>query len=248
MLLKDKIALVVGATSGIGRGIAELAAKEGAYVILTGRRAEQGEAVAKGIEAAGGKAEFVKMDVLDLPGCYAAIDGMLARHGRLDVLFYNAGVAMAPASIDDATEEKWDKIVGTNLRSAFFILQKVLPALEQSKGNAVMTSSTAAVADCYGGQAIYCASKAGLNQMVRVVAYTVAKRGVRVNCVMPGTTMTDIFAGADEATMKYMADMCPMGVVMDPVDVAQGAVFLASDRAHRITGHALAVDAGGLLK
>lgn len=247
MLLKDKVVLVVGSTSGIGKSIAEIAAQEGATVILTGRRVEKGEAVAKGIADAGGKAEFMKMDALDLPGCYDAIDNLLAKHGKLDVLFYNAGIAPSPVQIDNATEAQWDAIVGTNLRSAFFLLQKVLPELEKVGGNVVYTSSSAAFCNG-GGEVVYGSSKAGLNHMVQMLAHSLAKRNVRVNAVAPGPTKTDIFAGLDDATLKQLGAMLdPMGVVLDPEDLANAAVFLASDKARYITGQILGVDAGASL-
>ena len=247
MLLKDKVVLVVGATSGIGKGIAEIAAKEGATVVLTGRRVEKGEAVAKGITDAGGKAEFVKMDALDLPGCYAAVDSLLAKYGKLDVLFYNAGIAPNPVQIDNATEAQWDAIMGTNLRSAFFLLQKVLPELEKSGGNVVYTSSTAGICNS-GGEVVYGSSKAAMNHMVEMLAHSLAKRNVRVNAVAPGPTKTDIFAGLDEATLTQVAvTLDPMGVVLDPEDLAHAAVFLASSKARYITGQILGVDAGASL-
>lgn len=245
MLLKDKVVLVVGATSGIGKGIAEVAAKEGAMVVLTGRRRESGEAIAAAIRETGGKAEFLQMDVLNLPSCYAAIDSLIAKHGKLDTLFYNAGVCYYPVNIDNGTEEQWDAMFNTNTRSAFFLLQKVMPELEKTKGSAVFTSAAAGVS-CGngGGEAVYAASKAALNHMIEVVAMAVAKRGVRLNAVCPGPVITDIFKDMPKEAYPYLAKTTPMNVLLEPEDLGNAAVFLASDNARYITGQIVGVDGG----
>lgn len=247
MLLKNKIVLVIGATSGIGKKIAELAAKEGAMVIVSGRRKDKGLQVVDAITQNGGTAEFVQMNVMNLEHSYSVIDELVQRLGHLDVVFYNTGITTKSIDVDHVSEEEWDAVMHTNLRSGFFMIQHLLPVLEQSKGNVVFTTSPAATS-CVSGEPVYAASKAGLNQMIRVMASVVAKRGIRINAVAPGPTKTEILEQVTPEILESLQQRTPMHVLLEPEDIANGAIFLASSKARYITGTVLTIDAGASLR
>ncbi len=243
--MKDKIVLIVGSTSGIGKSMAELFAKEGAVAIVTGRREDRGIAVVKEIEEKGGKADFFTVDAKDIENSTAVIEKIVEKYGKIDVLIYNAGIAPATRSLDAITLEQWDDVFDTNLKSTFFLARKALPYLAESKGNIIFTSSLAGVSAKTAGAAIpYGTGKAGLGHMVKILALNAAGMGVRVNAVSPGVTMTDILAGVPESTMEYLKAGIPLKMLGDPEDIANAALFLASDKAKFITGQILCIDGG----
>ncbi len=241
-MMNDKVVLVVGSTSGIGKAMAETFAREGATAIVTGRREALGQEIVAQIQAAGGKAGFFAVDALQLDSCRALIDHVVSKYGKLDVLVYNAGIASGGSYTD---EQAWDRIMTTNLKAAYYMAEKALPELEKTKGNIIFTSSLAGMsAKNAGSNVCYGSSKAAMSHMVEIMALSAGKKGVRVNAVAPGVTMTDILANASEQTLAYLKQNIPLGIVGEPQDIADAALFLADDTARYITGQVIKVDGG----
>lgn len=250
MRFKDKVAMVTGGTSGIGRATALLFAQDGAKVAVVGRDVERGRQVVNEIRSAGGQAVFVRCDVRFPDQCRLAVDKTLATFGRLDVLFNNAGVYFAHTVVD-CTEQEWDDTIDISLKGTYLMSKYVLPhMIAQGKGAIVNMASGWGLV---GGNeaAAYCAAKGGVVLLTRAMAVDHSAQGIRVNCVCPGDTDTPMLV--DDAQRRgmawtdYMAEAVnrPMRRVGEPEEVARAVLFLASDEASFITGAALAVDGGG---
>jgi NAD(P)-dependent dehydrogenase (short-subunit alcohol dehydrogenase family) len=249
--LKDKVALITGGTSGIGRATAALFAAEGATVVLTGRHAERGQQVVRSIAEAGGRAAFIRADVRLAEDCRRSVEQTLAQYGRIDVLFNNAGV-FHPKSVPECTEEEWDETIDSSLKGAFLMSKYALPSMiERGSGSIIHTSSGWGI---LGGDkaAAYCAAKGGLVVMTKAMAIDHGPQGIRVNCVCPGDVETPMLT--DDAEKRGMtweeyhataADR-PLGRIGTVEEVARAVLFLASDDASFITGEALVVDGGGV--
>ena len=251
MRLKGKVGLITGGTSGIGSATAVRFAKEGAAVVITGRNAERGAEVVEAIEAAGGQALFVQTDVRLAKDCRRAVDETLARFGRIDVLFNNAGV-FHPRTIPDCTEEEWDETIESSLKGAFLMSKFTLPSMiAQGSGSIIHTSSGWGI---LGGDkaAAYCAAKGGLIVMAKAMAIDHGPDGIRVNCVCPGDVLTPMLH--DDAEKRGMswddyaagAANRPLGRIGTVEEIADAVVFLASDESSFVTGESLVVDGGGV--
>lgn len=243
MRFRDKVVLVIGGNSGIGRAAAEGFGAEGAHVFLTGRsQATIDEAVAAIPGARGFRA-----DIADIESGAEALAAIRAAHGRLDVLFVNAGIG-AFAPVEAVTPAQWDEVHGINLRGCFFAVQKALPLMGQG-GAIVITGSIGAVA-AVPGNAMYAAAKAGLRAVARTLAAELVGRGIRVNMVSPGPTETPIInrsgvpAEAVPGLREVMTQAVPMKRMGRPEEIARPVLFLASDEASFITGIDLYVDGG----
>jgi len=238
----DKIAIVTGASRGIGRAIATELAARGAFVVAVARSASA-EAVVEEITAAGGKAEAVAADVSDAAAVEALIAGVLARHGRIDVLVSNAGIARDQLMLRMKRAD-WDEVIGTNLTASFALSQAVLkPMIKQRAGRIIMISSVVGQMG-NAGQANYAASKAGLIGFGKALAREVASRNVTVNVVAPGLIETDMTRAITEGARESWSSQIPLGRLGLPRDVASAVCFLASDEASYITGQVLAVNGG----
>lgn len=241
--LSGKVALVTGASRGIGRAIAKALCAHGASVAL-GARDEKllAEAVAE-IAGAGGEAWAVRLDVTERASVEAAVGSVIERRGRLDCLVNNAGITRDNLLVRMKPEE-WQQVLATNLTGVFHCTQAALkPMLRQRSGRIVSIASVVGLTG-NAGQTNYSASKAGLLGFTKALAREVASRAITVNAVAPGFIETEMTAAMTEKAREAMASAIPMGRVGRAEDVAEAVVFLASDGAGYITGQVLAVDGG----
>ena len=240
--LASKVAIVTGASRGIGRAVAVQLAGAGATVVCVAR-SENAAATADEIRAAGGQAESHGVDVTDSAGVEALVTGVIERHGRVDVLVSNAGIARDQLMLRMKRAD-WDDVLATNLTASFTWCQAVLkPMIRQRSGRIVAISSVVGQTG-NAGQANYAASKAGLIGFCKSLAREVASRNVTVNVVAPGLIGTDMTKAITDNAKADWAVQIPMGRMGTPDDVAAAVRFLASDEASYITGQVLAVNGG----
>ena len=245
-LLEGKVALITGAGTGIGKGIAKMFAEEGAKVVIAARREAPLQATCTLDPEA---ISYVQMDLTSHDDRARALQTVIDRHGMLDVLVSNAG-AQLWKTFEETTVEEIDTIYMTNLAATARLFKQALPLLEASKGNIVVISSTAARYTAVPSQklSVYGASKAGLNQLTRTLAPELGPKGIRINAVAPGLTRGEysgesIDLEADDATKAWIASVTPLGRMGEPEDIAQAVTWLASDRAAWLTGQV--IDASG---
>jgi 3-oxoacyl-[acyl-carrier protein] reductase len=240
--LTGKVAIVTGASRGIGRGIALLLAARGAQVVAAAR-GDNAAATVAGIQQAGGRAEVASVEVTDAASITALVSGTLARHGRIDILVNNAGIARDNLMLRMKPDE-WDQVLATNLTSAFTAVQAVLkPMIKQRAGRIISISSVVGQMG-NAGQANYAASKAGLIGFSKAVAKEVASRNITVNVVTPGLIETDMTKAISDKAQGDWSAAIPLGRLGTPADIAAAVCFLASDEASYITGQVLAVNGG----
>jgi 3-oxoacyl-[acyl-carrier protein] reductase len=240
--LTGKVALVTGASRGIGRAIAVALARQGAFVVAAAR-GDNAQPTATTIREAGGQADAVSVDVTDAAALEALPGSIVARHGRLDVLVSNAGITRDQLLMRMKREE-WDAVIATNLTATFTLTQAAMrPMLKQRGGRIVCVSSVVGQMG-NAGQTNYAASKAGLIGFAKALAREVASRGITVNVIAPGMIDTDMTRAITEKAQVDWAAQIPLGRLGSPDEIASAACFLASDEAAYITGHVLAVNGG----
>jgi 3-oxoacyl-[acyl-carrier protein] reductase len=240
--LTGRVALVTGASRGIGRAIAERLAAQGAIVVATAR-AENARPVVDAIVARGGKAEAIGVDVTDSAALEQLPGRVVETHGRLDILVSNAGITRDQLLMRMRRDD-WDLVLATNLTAAFTLVQAAIrPMLKQRSGRIVAISSVVGQMG-NAGQANYAASKAGLIGFSKAMAREVASRGITVNVVTPGLVDTDMTRAVTDKAQTDWAAQIPLGRLGTVDDVAAAVCFLASDEAAYITGHVLAVNGG----
>lgn len=246
MRFRDKVVLVTGGNSGIGRGIVHHFVREGARVAFAGRDRAKGSAVEAEVETMGGDASFFACD-LARETEVAALIAEVAKWGRLDVLVNNAGVGSRRAGIaaDDPPGARWDKMRGPNLDSTLFASSYALPLMRDSGGGAIVNISSTAT--LHGNWGLYCVAKAGVEALTRSLAVEGAPHGIRANCVSPGWIATDLDASENPAGTASGEWEVPPGVLNRmgaPHEIATAVAFLASSEASFITGQTLVVDGG----
>jgi 3-oxoacyl-[acyl-carrier protein] reductase len=240
--LSGRVAIVTGASRGIGRAIALGLAAQGAHVVAAARE-HHADGVAQEIAAAGRKAEAVALDVTAAGAAEAVVAQTMERHGRIDILVSNAGIARDQLMLRMKRED-WDAVIATNLTAAFALTQAVLkPMIRQRSGRIVCISSVVGQSG-NAGQANYAASKAGLIGFAKAVALEVASRGITVNVVAPGLIDTDMTRAITDSAREDWASKIPLRRLGTPDDIAAAVCFLASDEASYITGQILAVNGG----
>lgn len=251
--LDGKVAIITGATSGIGRRTAELMAQEGASVVLCGRRIDLGKEVAAGI---GQKALFLQTNILEEAQIQSAVETAVSHFGRLDILFNNAGGPAPAGEIAKVDSNEFDDAVGLMLKSVFLGIKYAAPVLQaQGSGAIISNASVAAFLGGYATSHIYSALKAAVVQLSKSVALELAEDNVRVNTVSPGAIATGIFArgaglqsnDADQTAQQMesaLKNAQPIPRAGLPEDVARAVIFLASDEAGFITGRDLVIDGG----
>jgi 3-oxoacyl-[acyl-carrier protein] reductase len=240
--LTGKVALVTGASRGIGKAIAAKLAAQGALVVCAAR-GDNARAAADEIVASGGKAEAVTLDVTDDAALAQAPGEIVGKHGRLDIVVSNAGITRDQLLMRMKRDD-WDAVMATNLTATFTLTQAAIrPMLKQRGGRIIAIGSIVGVIG-NAGQANYAASKAGLIGFAKALAREVASRGITVNVIAPGMIDTDMTRAINEKAQVDWAAQIPLGRLGTPDDVAAAACYLASDEAAYITGHVLAVNGG----
>jgi 3-oxoacyl-[acyl-carrier protein] reductase len=240
--LTGKIAIVTGASRGIGRAIAEMLAARGAHIVAAAR-ADNAAATVQAIVQGNGRAEVASVDVRDAGSVDAMVSAALERHGRIDILVNNAGIARDQLMLRMKRDD-WDQVIETNLTAAFSCVQAVLrPMVKQRSGRIISISSVVGQVG-NAGQANYAASKAGLIGFSKALAREVASRNITVNVVAPGLIESDMTKAITEKAHADWTSAIPLGRLGAPQDVAAAVCFLASDEAAYITGQVLAVNGG----
>jgi len=250
MKLQGKVAIVTGATKGIGIGCAEEMLKEGAKVVLTGRSVELGREAAQRISRNEGDTLFIACDVKDSSQVKNLIDKTVAHFGRLDIMVSNAGTN-GKAEFLEVTEEDWDRIIDTNLKGVFLCGQYAAKQMvKQGDGGVIINMSSVMAVLGLKNQVAYSASKGGINQLTKVMSLGLVDHGIRVNAIGPGPIMTELMlrVAEDEAVMNAILRRTPAGRVGTCEEVGRVAVFLASDDASFIHGQTVYCDGGRMIQ
>lgn len=243
----DKIAIVTGATSGIGKATAIALAAAGAKVVLAGRRETEGAAVLSTIEQAGGVACFVKTDAARESDVEALVEFTLNKFGRLDMAFNNAGIELLASTLD-ASEDGYRRVFDVNVWGVLTSMKRQIPAMLQTGGGAIVNTSSVGGRVGFAGAAVYVASKHAVEGLTKAAALEFAKQGVRINAVSPGaieTPMLDRFAHQDEVR-AHLTALHPVGRFGKPEDIARAVLYLLDPASDFVTGISLAVDGGFL--
>jgi 3-oxoacyl-[acyl-carrier protein] reductase len=240
--LSGRVAIVTGASRGIGRAIAQQLARQGA-VVVAAARGENARAVVDEIVASGGRAEAVSLDVTEPGAAEQLVAKTLEQHSRIDVLVNNAGIARDQLLLRMKRDD-WDAVLATNLTAAFALSQAVLKPMIRQRGGRIISISSVVGQSGNAGQANYAASKAGLIGFTKALALEVASRGITANVVAPGLIETDMTRALTEQARDEWASKIPLRRLGTPADIASAVCFLASDEASYITGHVLAVNGG----
>ncbi len=245
--MQGKVAMVTGASAGIGRAAALAFAREGAHVALADIDVERGEATATEVEGLGVEATFIRADVSDGSSVADLVRGTVDRLGRLDFAFNNAGIEGVQAPTADCTVENWDRTIAVNLTGVFFCMREEIPRMLDHGGGVIVNNSSVAGLVGFPGIPAYTASKHGILGLTKTAALEYASQGIRVNAVCPGVIDTEMitrFTHGDAAVADQLLETEPVGRLGTPTEIADAVVWLCSERASFVTGHALAVDGG----
>ena len=247
--LKGKVALVTGGGSGIGRAIALGFAREGARVAVLGRRREPLDGVVLEMQQNGAEGKAVVCDVTRAESVRKAVEDVERTFGRVDVLVNNAGI-LSVTTVESISDEEWDRVIETNLKAPFLLSRAVLPAFRRAGGGAIVNIASVLGLVAMKNRAAYCASKGGVVQLTKAMALDHAHENIRVNCICPAIVETELVKNlfdsseAGQSARDARIGTLPLGRFGKPEDVAELAVFLASDESAWITGTALPVDGG----
>jgi NAD(P)-dependent dehydrogenase (short-subunit alcohol dehydrogenase family) len=251
--LNEKVALITGGASGIGRATALLFAREGAAVSIVDLNEPKGQTVAQTIINEGGQAIFVRGDVTKAADCQLAVRQTVEKLGKLDILFNNAGI-IRRASVVETSEEEWDRVMATNVKSVFLLSKYAIPIMVEAGGGVIV--NTASNWGLVGGEnaASYCASKGAVVMLTKAMAVDHATQNIRVNCICPGDTDTAMLRNEakqlDRPWEQFAAESAhahALQRIARPEEIAQAALYLASDASSFVTGTALVVDGGGIV-
>lgn len=242
MRLANKVAVVTGGARGIGKAISELFAREGATVVIWDLL-EEGTRTAEGIIASGGRAEFNKVSVTSKASVEAAAKAVVDRWGKIDILINNAGITR-DRTLQKMSEAEWDAVVDVNLKGVFLCTQAVVPYMrEKGRGRIVSAASNVGLRGNYG-QTNYAATKAGVIAMAKAWTLELGRYGITANCVAPGFTATEMTAQIPAEQMETIKAQIPLNKVAQPIDIAYGYLYLASDEASFVSGICLTIDGG----
>ncbi len=272
-LLENKIALITGGASGIGRAAALVFAREGAKILVADILAESGQETAALVRQAGGEATFVQCDVTQAAQVEALIDAAVANYGRLDCAFNNAGIEGQAAPTAECSEANWDRVVNINLKGVWLCMKYEIKQMLRQGGGAIVNTASVAALVAEPARCAYAAAKGGVVQLTRTAAIEYAKAGLRINAVCPGAIQTPMIdralaemkintmspgairspliermanglMGLRPVQAMFLGMMHPLGRAGKPEEIAQAAAWLCSDAASFITGHALTIDGG----
>jgi NAD(P)-dependent dehydrogenase (short-subunit alcohol dehydrogenase family) len=243
MKLEGKVAFVTGFGSGLGQAIAMLFAKLGAVVAGTSTTEAKGRDTVRMIESSGGKTLFRPGDVSDSKQMKALIDETVKRFGGLDIVVNSAGVR-TNGSITEITEEQWDRTIDVNLKGVFVVSRLAIPEMIKRGGGVILNIGARSGIAGQAGRAAYCASKGGMITLTEAMAMDYAREKIRVNCICPGPTRTPMVDTSTPEKLARYKTRVPLGRIGDPEDIAQAALYLASDDASMVTAAILPVDGG----
>ena len=242
MRLKDKVAIVTGGSRGIGRAVAELFAKEGGKVIVVDLL-PQGKDVVKGIRESGGSAEFHTVSVTDKSAIESLFEQINSNYGKIDILINNAGITR-DRTLEKMSEEEWDAVMEVNLKGVFICTQAVAPYMKANNyGRIVSAASNVGLRGNFG-QTNYAATKAGVIAMSKTWTMELGKHGITANAIAPGFTMTDMVKEIPAEHLEAIKASIPLKTVAQPIDIAYGYLYLASDEARFVSGICLTIDGG----
>lgn len=242
MRLKDKVAIVTGGSRGIGQAVSELFAQEGATVIIIDLL-PQGAAVAKKINESGGIAEFHAVSVTNKPEIECLFEQINSKYGKIDILINNAGITR-DRTLEKMSEAEWDAVIDVNLKGVFICTQAVAPYMKANQyGRIVSAASNVGLRGNFG-QTNYAATKAGVIAMSKTWTVELGKYGITANAIAPGFTMTDMVDKIPEEHFAAIKASIPLKTVAQPIDIAYGYLYLASDEARFVSGTCLAIDGG----
>ena len=245
MKLSDRIALVTGASRGIGRAIAVELAREGADVAVNYRKqAAAAEETAAAIRALGRRVVIIQADISDAEACGRLVADAERALGPLDIAVANGGVASRPGMIADLPVEEWHRVLATDLHGCFYTVKAVIGGMLERGRGVILTISSVGADRCAAGGAPYYVSKAGVNALTRTLANEVASRGIRVNAIAPGVVLSDMGERMVKAVGPQLVAGIPLGRAGKPEEIAKLAAFLASDDAAWITGKIYRIDGG----
>jgi NAD(P)-dependent dehydrogenase (short-subunit alcohol dehydrogenase family) len=251
MKLAGKVAIVTGAASGIGRASAIVFAREGAKVVVADRNEAGGNETVANIQSGGGIAHFAQVDVAKEDDIRAMVNATVARWGTVDILFNNAGVVLVK-SVEQMTEEEWDRVMSINVKAVFLATKQVAPIMRHNGGGAILNTGSIASFTGQVGTPAYSASKGAVALLTKSLALDLGRDSIRVNCICPGITDTPMlrehlgYGEEGEARIRARLSRVPLGAILHPEDVARAALYLVSDDSAGITGVLHVVD-GGLL-
>ena len=243
--LDGKVAIITGGASGIGATTAKLSAREGANVVVGDVWDEAGRKVEAEIRKAGDEATYIHLDVTIEANWRTAIETAVDRYGTLNVLVNNAGIVIQK-SIEDTSEEEWDRVMGVNAKGAFFGSKHAIPAMRLAGGGSIVNiSSVGGLVGPPVGSAAYSPSKGAIRLLTKVIAVQHAKENIRCNCIFPGSILTPMNqAYTNPAILEERQKRIPLGRIGEPEEIAYGIIYLASDESSFVTGAELAIDGG----
>jgi NAD(P)-dependent dehydrogenase (short-subunit alcohol dehydrogenase family) len=244
--LYGKVALITGGSSGIGKAAAELFAREGAKVVIGARREIEGERLAEEIRASGGSAAFVKTDVSRADDCRKIVETTVSTFGRLDIAFNNAGIDIFGKPLHEYEEEEWDRLMGINLKGVFLSMKYEIPAMLASGGGAIVNNASVFGLVGMRGICAYQTAKHGMLGLSKSAALEYSDKNIRVNTICPAGTKSEILdrLTAADGVEEWLLSKHPVGRFAEAAEVAEAALFLASDAASYVTGATLTVDGG----
>jgi NAD(P)-dependent dehydrogenase (short-subunit alcohol dehydrogenase family) len=244
LMFKGRVALVAGASKGIGAATAEAFAAAGAAVVLGARNTDDLEAVVHRIEERGGRATAVRTNVTDADSVYNLVDRAVSTYGRLDAAFNNATDGPRPAPLAEIDPEEFDRGIATNIRGTFLGMRFQIPAMLESGGGTIVNMASVAGLNATANLAAYVAGKAGIIGLTRVAALDYADHGIRVNVVAPGPILTHHLEAAGPEAQQRAGQSTPMRRLGTPAEVAQAVLWLSSSQSSFVTGVVLPIDGG----